>query len=323
MFRRAVIAATMLAAAGPLASTSVQAQAPTIVTRGTVSSTGAEWPDIVAREKGFYAKEGLKVDQVLLTPTTITPSLIGGSIDFGFLNAAQMIQADITGADLVAIGQGMDPAPYNLVAGKAIKSLADLKGKTISLAEQYDAYAEVTREILLKAGLDPEKDVNFRYGGNSNQRMAALVAGAVDAVPLLAPQDKMMLDQGFNGLAFYPDYHPHLALSLTSVNRTWAAAHADIVKAFMRAQKNAITWLNDPANKDEAIALLMKATSSDKPSSDYAYEVYLKKLRIFPADGCIQTQGLETLIQIMSKVNPKVKGDLPTGNYVARQYCAG
>ena len=83
-----------------------------------------------------------------------------------------------------------------------------------ALADAGDVYTEATKEIIRKGGLDPEKDINFRYGGNSNQRMAALVAGAVDAVPLIPPQDRMMTDQGFNSLAYYPDYFPNLTLSL-------------------------------------------------------------------------------------------------------------
>jgi NitT/TauT family transport system substrate-binding protein len=322
--RRHAAVAMLILAASAIASTNVaraQSGALKTVTRGTVSTTGAEWPDMVASDKGFYEKEGLKVEHVILSPTTITPSLIGGSMEFGFINAAQLMQAVETGADLIAIGQGMDPAPYVLVGGKTIKSLKDLKGKTIALAEQYDAYAEVTREILAKAGLDPEKDVNFRYGGNSNQRVAALMAGAIDAVPLPAPNDKLALDQGFNALATYSDYYPKLALSLTAVVRKWAEANPETVKAYLRAQKNAITWLNDPKNKDEAIAILQKGTAGTLSSASYTYDVLIDKLHMFPPSGCIQPEGMKTLVEVLSRVTPKVKKDTPVSKYISTTYC--
>ena len=216
-----------------------------------------------------------------------------------------MVQAIEAGADLVAFGKGMDPAPYSLMAKKELKSIADLKGKSISLADAGDVYTEATKEIIRKGGLDPEKDINFRYGGNSNQRMAALVAGAVDAVPLIPPQDRMMTDQGFNSLAYYPDYFPNLTLSLSAVARPWASKNPEIMKSFMRAQKAAITWLYDPANKSEAIALLMTETNADRPSAEQAYDQFLIKMRIFPANGCIELKGLQVLVDILSRIDRK------------------
>jgi ABC-type nitrate/sulfonate/bicarbonate transport system substrate-binding protein len=291
------------------------------ITRGTVSTTAVEWPDIVARKKGFYKKEGLKVEQALLAPTTITSSLIGGSIEIGFINASQLVIVDEAGADIVAVGKGSDPSPYSLMTARTVKTLADLKGKTIALAQANDAYAEATREILRKAGLDPEKDVEFRYGGNSNQRMAALIAGAVDAVPVVPPQDRLLLDQGFNSVAFYPDYFPDLALSVTAVTRAWAKSNPDVLRSFMRAQAAAIAWLYDPANKDEALQLLIDETKADLPSAIQSYDVYLTKLHIFPTNGCVEAKGIEVLLNVLSKINTTVKADEPVSKYIDTQWC--
>jgi ABC-type nitrate/sulfonate/bicarbonate transport system substrate-binding protein len=292
-----------------------------IVTRGTVSSTAVEWPDMVARKKGFYEKQGLKVEEALISPTTITPSLIGGTIQFGFINASDMMVAIKAGADLVAIGEGADPSAYSLVTGKSIKTIADLKGKTLSLAEPGDVYAEATKEILRKGGLDPDKDLNIRYGGNSNQRMAALAAGAVDAVPLVPPQDRLTTDQGFNIVAFYPDYFPHLALSTTAVSRAWAKNNADTVKAFMRAQAGATAWLYDPANKEEAIKILIDETKADHPSVEQAYGLYVVKMQMYLLDGCVRASGFEGLVEVMSKVNKSFKPGEPVSQFIDTQYC--
>jgi ABC-type nitrate/sulfonate/bicarbonate transport system substrate-binding protein len=291
------------------------------VTRGTVSTTAIEWPDIIARKMGFYTKEGLNVEQALISPTTITPSLIGGTIQFGFINASSMVLAAKAGADLVAIGKGADPSPYSLVTGKSIKTIADLRGKTLSLSEPGDVYAEATKEILRKGGLNPDTDLNIRYGGNSNQRMAALVAGAVDAVPLVPPQDKLLLDQGFNAVAFYPDFYPRLALSTTAVSRAWAKANAETVKAFLRAQAAATVWLYDPANKQKALDLLIEETKTDQSAAAQSYDVYLTKLHMFPMNGCVEAAGFESLIAVLSKINKAIAADEPVSKYIDTQYC--
>ncbi len=293
-----------------------------VITRGTVSTTAVEWPDVIARRKGFYEKESLKVEHALISPTTITPSLIGGSIQIGFINASQLVIADKAGADIVAIGQGADPSPYSLVTARSVKTLSDLRGKTLSLAEPGDVYAEATKEILRKAGLDPDKDLNIRYGGNSNQRMAALIAGAVDAVPLVPPQDRVLIEQGFNAVAFYPDYYPNLTLSVTAVTRSWAANNSATVKAFMRAQAAAIGWLLEPANKDEAVKLLMEETKSDLVSSNHSYDIYITKLNMFPKNGCVQSKGFEVMLAMLSKINKTVKDGEALNQFIDTQWCS-
>jgi ABC-type nitrate/sulfonate/bicarbonate transport system substrate-binding protein len=319
--RRRVLSAALLLAAGLATPASAQTGDLKVITRGTVSTTAVEWPDIIARRKGFYKKEGLRVEQALISPTTITPSLIGGTIQIGFINASQLILADKAGADLVAIGKGADPSPYSLVTARSIKTLADLRGRTLSLSEPGDAYTEATKEILRKAGLDPDKDVNLRYGGNSNQRMAALAAGAVDAVPLVPPQDKLMLAQGFNSVAFYPDYFPHLTLSVSAVSKAWANKNADVVRAFMRAQAAAIAWLYDPANREEAYRLLMEETKADRDAAKESYEVYVTKLQMFAMNGCIQPIGIRTLLGVLSKANKAVQADEPADRYIDTEWC--
>lgn len=291
------------------------------ITRGTISATAMDWPDYVARGKGLYQKESLKVEHALISPTTITSSLIGGSIQVGLIGATQLILAVESGADLVAIGKGADPSPYTLVATRSVKTMGELKGKTISLNDPTDVYTVATREILKKNGLDPDKDVTLRFGGNSNQRMAALQAGAVDAVPLVPPQDRLMLDQGFNGLVFYPDYFPNLALSLTAVSRAWGTKNSDVVKSFMRAQAAAVAWLYDPANKGEALQILMKETRADEAAAGHAYDIYVTRLRMYGNNGCIETNGIQPVITLMSEVNKLINKDLPVGKYVEKQWC--
>ena len=150
---------------------------------------------------------------------------------------------------------------------------------------------------------------------------SALVAGAVDTVPLVPPQDKLLVDQGYNAITFYPDYYPKLALSTTAVSRAWAKNNADTVKPFMRAQAAAIVWLYDPANKDEALKLLIDETKADLSAAQQSYDVYLTKLHIFPTNGCVQPAGFEALINVLSKVNKAVQPGEAASQFMDTQYC--
>jgi ABC-type nitrate/sulfonate/bicarbonate transport system substrate-binding protein len=325
MTRRRAIAMAAALAAAAMSSVNSQSSNASLhsIIRGTVSLTAAEWTNIIATQKGFYTQQGLSVETVQISPQTIVSSLIGGSVQIGMVPSTQLILSIRSGANIVAIGPGMDPSHYSLVATKNITTLAGLKGKTIALADPVDAYTEVTKEMLAKAGLDPNKDVSYRYGGNSNQRMAALLAGAVDAVPLVPPQDQEMFDQGYHSIAYYADYYPNLAFSVLAVNRDWANANPELVKGYLLAGKAATAWLYDPANKAEAIKLLMKATKSDDNAATEAYEIYVTKLHVFPLNGCIKTSGVRVLISLLSKINQNVPADLPVRAVADTEWCPG
>jgi NitT/TauT family transport system substrate-binding protein len=317
-----VFAAAAFAALGSVVSAPAFAQSTgvTTINRGTISLTAAEWPTIIAQRKGLFERERLKVEQAIISPTTITSSLIGGSIDIGFIGATQLLVGGEAGAPIVAIGQGMDPAPYSLMVAPSVKTFADLKGKTVALAAPGEIYTEVVKVIFRKAGLDPEKDVNYFYGSNSNQRMSALMGGAAHAGLLVPPQDRTLAAHGFHALAFTPDYYPNLALSLTAVRRDWAQKNADALRRYMRANADGIRWLYDPANKNEAIQLLMKETNTDQAAGNASYELYVNKMRIFPIDGCIQTKGLAVSLELLKKLG-QIKTNPPVEKFADTQWC--
>jgi ABC-type nitrate/sulfonate/bicarbonate transport system substrate-binding protein len=224
------------------------------------------------------------------------------------------------GADLVAVGHGLDPAPYYVMVPGSIKTIADLKGKTVAAATPRDVYTTVLREILQKGGLDPDKDVKFFYGSNSNQRFAALKGGAVSAGLLVPPQTTMLEAEGFHGLAFLPDFYPKLALSLTAVRREWAEKNPDLLRRYMRAIAAANTWINDPANKKEAIDILVKENASDPKSAEEAYDMMVVKTGNYPKDGCIQTEGMKVLIKMLQDMGD-LKGNPPVSKFVDTQWC--
>jgi phosphonate transport system substrate-binding protein len=65
----------------------------------------------------------------------------------------------------------------------AIKSLADLKGKTVSFGSQSSTSGHLMpRKFLLDAGVDPDKDFKrVAFSGAHDATIAAVAAGKVDA----------------------------------------------------------------------------------------------------------------------------------------------
>jgi ABC-type nitrate/sulfonate/bicarbonate transport system substrate-binding protein len=275
------------------------------------SLTSANWPDFVADREGFNARQGLNVETDLMPPDTIIAALVGGSIEIGMGNATQLALAVQKGANIVAVGVGADNQPYHLMSAPAVKTFADLRGKSLALASPGDVYTYATRDILQKHGLKLNTDVNVVYGAGQNQRFTALLNGAVQAGLFSPPSDADLAARGYNTLAFTPDYYPNLTLSANAVNRAWALSHADVLRRFLQARADAIGWLYDPANENAAIQLLMDETKVDRPAASAAYDYYIHTAKVFPRDGCIRQPGFDTLVRML-----KQEGQLPEASTV-------
>ena len=70
-----------------------------------------------------------------------------------------------------------------------IKTVADLKGHTIAFSDPGSTSGNLMpRYALLKAGLDPDKDVTIKFAGGHPQSLLALTSGQVDAAEVNSQQ---------------------------------------------------------------------------------------------------------------------------------------
>lgn len=261
------------------------------------SKNAAFWPNFVATALGYYAKEGIEVQPVIVDPNVSVSTLIGGSAEISYADTTQLLLALEKGANLVAVGLSTDRQPYKLMAAPGIKTVADLKGKKIGAASAIDIYTYVLKQILRKADLDPDKDVEWVVGGGQNQRLAAAIGGAVHAGLFSPPSDAKLTGLGFTTLAFTPDYYPNLTLSAETVRRDWAQQNGDTLRHLLAAEAAAVKWVNDPANKAQAIEILAKAVNATPADAEDAYEAYIGKHAW--TDACIHQPGMVNVVKIM------------------------
>lgn len=295
--------------------------AKTVVRRGVMSLTAVGWPDFIATALGFYDRQGLDVETSLVDPPTTVSALIGGSLDVAVADATGVVLGVDKGANLVSVGTVADRNPYKLMTSPAIKTFADLKGKKIAAASPVEVYTTVIKAILKKGGLDPEKDVEFVFGGGQNQRLAAILGGAVQAGLFSLPADSKLTERGYNTLAFTPDFFPHLALSVTTTRRDWAQQHPDVLRRYLRAQADASAWLNNPANKERAVAILAKATNTTLEESAPAYDYYVRTKQ-FPNNACVTTVGFAVLLKILADEGQLTKlTPADAGKFTDTEWC--
>src|SRR5256885_11077471 len=109
---------------------------------------GFNWPVWVAQEKGFFAKNGLEV-KVTPTPSSVfqLTNLIEGKFDIAMTAIDNLIayregqgEAKVDGPDLIAF-MGGDNGFLRLVAVPEVRTLADLRRKTVSVDARTTGYA--------------------------------------------------------------------------------------------------------------------------------------------------------------------------------------
>lgn len=143
-----------------------------------------------AQEAGLFAKQNLTVTFVHQTGSALPiQTLVAGRTDLAGAAAAAGIAAYANGARDIRFIGGVLNSNYQLTkigflfaGAKGIKTPADLKGKTIGLAQSASpadpGYVEITG-LLAEAGLK-SSDVKWAIIGNQPLRDTALLAGRID-----------------------------------------------------------------------------------------------------------------------------------------------
>ena len=217
--------------------------------------TGAQAPVQVASDLGYFKAEGLKVKKVsFATGTATIAALAGGQLDFSAATAGGILAATMTHSTEaiapLALDNG-DTAIY-VKAGGPIKTLADLKGKAISVSSLGGDLQAYTLESLARAGVDT-KSVKF-VSIPTPDAAAALRTGRVAAAQITEPFVTPYADQ-LTAIIASPysvvQPGPDKLVSWIVANAGFAKGNPKIVAAFQRAVYKALVYLKDPAHEQE------------------------------------------------------------------------
>ncbi|UBU15303.1 ABC transporter substrate-binding protein [Nonomuraea gerenzanensis] len=174
-------------------------------TTGTTSSSGLEKTELlvgvvpvpssaslfIAEKRGFFKEEGLTVKtEIIQAPTAVMPKIVNGSMDAFMTSYVVLMTINDSGAAKLKLFQhtmGGAPNVSGVVVAKGspIKSVTDLKGKTVAVNVLKALGQTVTNAHLQEAGVKPE-EVKFVPVSFADQ-LGALSTGKVDAAWLVEP----------------------------------------------------------------------------------------------------------------------------------------
>jgi NitT/TauT family transport system substrate-binding protein len=259
------------------------AQAQTKIVAGMVAHGPPQWPQYIAEEFGWFKQD--KIDLELVTVGAGgAQQLAGAALDIAHSGYPDFARAALQNAPVRIVISDFVGSPYAVFAKPAIKQIADLKGKLISIGSIYDITLIYIKPFLASAGLKPT-DVDFVYAKAAGDRFAALVSGAVDATILNPPSYFKAKAQGFTDLGDTKPYAEGIPFTVWGANTAWAAQNREALTAFTRDYQRAVRWLYDPANKEQAVDILVKYADQDRKDSSDAYDYLITKLKLFGLDG--------------------------------------
>lgn len=271
-----------------------------------VFNSGTVWPIWVAQDKGFFAANELDV-HLIPTPGSLAQmeGLIDGKFDIA-MTAVDNLIAYMEGEgeaktevmpDIVAV-MGSDNGFLSLLTAPDIKTFAALRGATLSVDAFTTGYAFVLRKMLKVQGLN-DGDYSLVKAGGFQQRFDGVIAGAQAGTLSVPPFTFLAAAKGFNDLGNAISVLGHYQGVVAAVRRDWAPGHRDQLIGYIRAYITAVTWLYNPANKEEALAIFEKhLPGASVEIAAQSYGVFLDPQTGFDRNAAIDIAGVKTVLEI-------------------------
>src|SRR5688500_4619420 len=245
------------------------------------------YPVFIANERGFFDKNGIKAEIIRINsePTTYQ-ALISGDIDATSGAPTGLVQSNLQGVPVVSLGSWDNLVSYTVATRERIEDLSQLRGKKIGVNRLGGKSSLIFRVMLEDAGLNPMKDVTLLQLGGSQERLAALMRGGIDAAPVDFAFEPKMKQLGFFLVAgkktpFMNGPITVKATSLQSNRPKWVR----FVKSYLEATAYMTT------NKEGSMDVLRRAIGiQDKESLDHTYEEMRARatLDLVPPDAAVE-----------------------------------
>jgi ABC-type nitrate/sulfonate/bicarbonate transport system substrate-binding protein len=258
---------------------------------------------IIAQKEGYLKEEGIEAQLLSIRGEIAIRTTLAGEVDF-FTNAGSALAAAVRGVPVKIVTVFQDRPGWDLIAQPDIKSVAQLRGKTIAVMSPEGSLAVVAREILRKNGIDPTKDVNLVTMGGDEVRFPALQTKSIQATLFSTGMSLKAQKEGFTKLAAAGDYANLIEGGLSTSNDRIKES-PDKIFRFTRAALKGLNFFvskREPSIKYMTEALRM----NDRELVNAIYDIQAKLLL---RDGFTDDKVLQSMIEEMKRTT-KVQRDI-------------
>jgi len=259
----------------------------------TSSMTLTSVPYLVAIEKKFFEKEGLTAQYVAMRSDVAVKGLLTGDVDYN-QSVSSVLRAGVAGAPLVTVAGIYNRTFFELIARGDVRSLADLKGKTVGIS-RYGASTEYALRFGLKAnGIDPDKQIKMLAVGEDAARIAGLQNGTLAAIVSQVPANFFAYKVGGHTLLPLGDYLETL-LAGVGASQKKLEQNRDEVKRVVRALLHSLDFMYaQPAEVKSLISKRLRVSETEIIDHIYALVTKYATRNGIPSQQAIENTVLGT-----------------------------
>jgi NitT/TauT family transport system substrate-binding protein len=288
-------------------------------------------PLTIAEQLGYFKDEGLEVKiSDFAGGAAALRAVVGGSAEvvsgayehtISLQGKKQNFQAFVLQGRLPQIALGVSSAK----AG-SFKSFKDLKGMKIGVSAPGSSTHNLVKQLLTKAGLDPNKDVSIIGAGVGSGAIAAMKSGQIDAISNVDPvMTKLELDGAIKIVAD--------TRTLKGTQEIWGAAlpagclyapvrflqkYPNVAQALANAIVRADKWIAKASATDVAKAVPETYLLGDRALYLFSYD---KVKEAISPDGIISDAGAKATLAALRAFDPEVaKADIKLGETYTNEF---
>jgi NitT/TauT family transport system substrate-binding protein len=266
----------------------------------------------VAQEGKLFEKYDIDSNPVLIPAASrMVQAMLGGDVAFAGAGGNAAVDATLAGGDFIMVGSLAKVPAFYIMALPEIKTIEDLRGKTIGVTRFGSSTDFTVRYVLKKHGLEPGRDVALIQTGDIMASATSLASRLIAAAPLSSPANvraqeagaKVLINMGTAGV-----YFPHDAWM---ARRSFINTHEDVVRRFLKGYSEGVYRMHaDPALARRAIARYTRATEPKIVDAVYQYALdYVDKV---PYNT---REGIQEVLSQAAEKNPKAKDAKPEAFY--------
>ena len=238
----------------------VQAYKLAVSQYGRVTAT---LPWAVATEKGYFADEGVKIDEIIagMGGGTTVRNMLASDLPYGEVATSAALAAIKSGIDAVIVNTASSHIGEIALAANPksnIHKIQDLAGKKAGFTNPKSTSELLLRLALKETGMagkvEPVSTGGFGAG------LTALDTGGIDAAPLIDPILTLQPER-YRVIFSFADLIPRMTWLVGITTRKFAQENPEMVRKLIRVHRRAVDYIY--ANRDDAMQIYAKVWNAD------------------------------------------------------------
>lgn len=259
----------------------------------------------MAQAKGFYQKEGLEVEIILIAGALGVRAVLGNSVEFSTASGS-ILAAAARGVPVKLVSVITAKPTFDLISEPKIQNFQQLKGKLVGISTRGGTFEHITRLILEKNSLHPDKDVTILALGRQDDIHLALKAGRISAAIFSPPRSLMLYRDGFHKLAVSGDYLPHYPIGGLGVTDDLIKQRPADIQSFVRATMRGIAYYRQ--NRAESLKFISKELKM--PDESLAAQMFDWHQTVLADEGRPSQSWINGVLDFTQK-SLELKGPIP------------